>query len=46
MGTQNYNKGKNLIHNQQTITEPQEQADIFADTWEAIIQPNILYNTK
>ena len=40
MGTQNYNKGQNIIHNQQTITQPQEQADIFADTWEAIMQPN------
>ena len=40
MGTQNYNKEQNLIYNQQTITQPQKQADKFADTLEAIVQPN------
>ena len=40
MGTPNYNKGTHLIHNNQQIHNPKDQADLFAETWEGIMAPN------
>ena len=40
MGTQNFNKGTYLIHNNQQIHDTNAQADVFADTWEEIMSQN------
>ena len=40
MGTPNFNKGTYLLHNNKQIHDIQEQADIFAGTWEEIMTQN------